>query len=260
MALLERLKGERGTTLIEMMITISIMGIVAVASTMLVTGLFNSQARAVVMDDQLESGQRVSDFIGSKLSLVRVGQCGLTTEDGTAIEPTSIAGDQLLCHDDQDHCLRLMYLARLQQLQAILSNEGCDPIRPKRGPNEMVNGSYHVDDPADPRYDPVLDDPSAVPGGGFVFTLADDLYLDGQGSTDTEDQGLFSYQALNGNILAVAEPDKQAESNSPQPFYMATANLDLIGSVTINGYIDAQEGIGASVAPHLVEQTFYLNG
>jgi type II secretory pathway pseudopilin PulG len=250
---------ERGSSLIEMCMVIAIMGIIALASTTLMLGMFGSQARAQVMDQQLNEGSRILDYAKSNLESATIGDCGLTEQGNSArIEETSLAGDQIICSTSNE-CFRLMYIARSHELKVAITNSSdCSPISPRRGPNQMINGGYQIANAADPLFDPVLDNPGALPAGSTVFTLAEDLVLTENGSVDTANHPLFSFKDLGDSALSPT-PDNQAVSSSSNGLYQSSFNLDRISAIEISGYLDEQLGLGSSVAPRLLDQIFYLN-
>ena len=247
---------QRGFLLVETLVSLMIIGILSMLVFELVTVSGNTATQGMVRTAQQNESDLVLDFLKSNLNSVSVGEVGLTANSGTTINPTSIAGDQVVFWHGS-RCVRLYYVARDKDLMAAVSTNGCADIAPARGPNEYVSGyGYYVNDPTSPVYDPVLDNPSNLPATCSVYSLTDGVLLTADGSTDT---GSFPLLTVLDDSQTQLGTDNQAASDSASSFYADAANLQSIAWLKTNGYVAGNSAVGIGINAREITQQYALN-
>ena len=167
------LKRKDGFTLVELMVTVVILGILGAATVTLITSIFESNIRSQQRLDQVTQVESLFGFMSSRIAVAQ-RPIGATKTSGcpngasSCIEPLSIAGDQMMFFSG-GNCYRVMYVKQPpgttgdkqgQIWASISSNCEDSSIFPKRGPNEKIGGQGPGDFAADsPYYDKALDLP-----------------------------------------------------------------------------------------------------
>jgi prepilin-type N-terminal cleavage/methylation domain-containing protein len=213
-------QSERGTTLIEMMVVIAIIGILSIGIVYLMTALFNSSILGQQAAAQQSETSTASSFVGSRVN----GCTAIGEPDGSNISGVSIAGDQFVCRDDTD-CVRAFYVlhslptdeGQLRYATAPLSN--CDSIKPVRGPNETVDPHsgcpapcYHAE-PGDQNYDPVLDDPEES------SVLIDFASLSDGANSITYENEPFTYMDADDHVISWFTPEANSSFGALAPLW-----------------------------------------
>ena len=170
------LQRKDGFTLVELMVTVVILGILGAATVTLITSIFESNIRSQQRLDQVTQVESLFGFMSSRIAVAQrpIGATktsGCSNGDPSCIEPLSIAGDQMMFFSG-GNCYRIMYVKQPpgttgdkqgQIWAAISSNCEDSSIFPKRGPNEVINGKgpggFAQDDVE--HYDKALDDPAS---------------------------------------------------------------------------------------------------
>ena len=172
---IRKLRRQEGFTLIEMMIVVTILGILATVSATLVSVLFTANLRSSQAGSQQTTIENTFGFLSSRVALVQYGGVGVG-DGGTSIDPLSLAGDQILftssfrspdgSSSTEEVCFRLSYLAalgeiRVSSLPGACSSQGNEAILPRRGPNAYLwEGGSQFQEPGDADFDPAIDSAS----------------------------------------------------------------------------------------------------
>jgi prepilin-type N-terminal cleavage/methylation domain-containing protein len=203
-------QSERGTTLIELMVVISIISILSIGILYLITALFNSQAQGSQAGQQQSTAQDIRNSLSATSHDLEASHLG-STNDAGKVTSVSLARDNFFAElPEQGICVRYYYVERLKQLREATAPLGsCDDIRPVRGPNELLtpHGTATGDcfapcwhtDPGYPLYDPVLDNDDSV----HSFVVASNVVPNPNGidAEVTADYAPFSYRDKSGDSL-----------------------------------------------------------
>lgn len=234
-------RAERGFLLIEMMITISVLGVLLLVLAGLFTTVYNS---LIISEQRLQQRERAQAALGwasSHLAAAR-GPFGLA-DSGEGIGPLSISADQLVFRSG-GRCYRIFWRERTSELRGASALD-CTSLKPVRGPNER-DGSGDwliVTDQNDPAYDPVLDDPARS------FRITDQVVASRPTGAPVSDPALYRplrFFADDGQELGAGA---RAGDGSGAPFYSDQDNRSKIGSVELTLYIGATTPQASSLAP-----------
>lgn len=238
--------GERGSTLMEMMITISIMSIIGLGMVYLMTALFNTFIEGNQRYLQQTEQSTVVDFLQSKTAGLKPENVGLENPNGS-IDPLSFAGDQIVFVNG-GVCYRIFYLGNRQQLRVATSSQGCEAIRPERGPNETVEGGGYVQtDPEAEDRDPVLDNLEIK-----SFVLATDATLDA-GPVNAP----LRYYSADSN--SQYDNDAGATRGSTNPFYAEAGAVKSTGEIQVDFWLGTPIPSGRPIPPKPLQLSLYLD-
>jgi prepilin-type N-terminal cleavage/methylation domain-containing protein len=232
-----RVHRDDGFTLIEMLITISIMSIMMVVSISAVAILFESQTQSMNQFAQQQTMQETSGFFNSRLGAAST----IALKDDSSAYPLSISGDQLV-FVSSGKCYRVFYVKDSKQLRYKVADD-CADLTPTRGPNE--SGSSPADG--------VLDSASAsnVLAQNVVSTPTSNAPA---GSPDPLQ--VFTYLDADGNVIQDG-PDSAASSTATHSaWYDVTDNLEDIKAVNITLYL--AQGSGSKTSQRYFQTTIYL--
>jgi prepilin-type N-terminal cleavage/methylation domain-containing protein len=224
-----RVKAQRGFTIIECMIVLSIMGVISIGMSELVISMFTSQARVVARAAQLQTADELKAF-GTR-SIETATEVGLT--EGVSTDELSVAGDQVLLTLEDGRCVRLMYVQALKEVQA-RTGESCDDVKPVRGPNEdredtsptETDDGNGVWESGESMYDPALDASSVAVGKATVLASRVEL---GAGPA-------FTFEDDNGEPVDGVDTNANA-SAADDGFYAVAADREQIAAVRVRGLV-----------------------
>lgn len=236
-------QSERGTTLIEMIVVISIISILSVGILYLMTALFNSQAQGSQTGQQQSTAQDLRNSLSASTQGLEANHLGSKNGAGK-VTSVSLARDNFFAElPDQGICVRYYYVERLRQVRAATEPLGnCDLIRPVRGPNELVapHGTPTGDcfapcwhsEPGYPLYDAVLDDDDSV--HSFVVASNVGPNPNGVDGEVTSSFAPFSYIDKSGDDLN-SEISVKGESST---VYNGTPDINSrISAIQVQLYI-----------------------
>lgn len=214
------LRGEAGTTLPELLVVIVMIGILSLVGFAIVTAVFDATIQGTQYLNQQDTIQRTNGYLAQKLSHAEEGSLGLSRGGKQVVDPVSLAGDQFV-FTQGERCYRVFYLGYTREIKVAISEDamlGCADIAPKRGPNETVGAAddYQLENPSDPHYDWVLDDPimGKPSSTANVFSLADGVVLNEIGTSLSGAPFTFIDSAQQG-----LDVDQNASSSSDNSLY-----------------------------------------
>lgn len=251
-----RKHNQRGTTLIECLVVMAIITIISASLIYLLVDLLGTPAVAMQKGNQNFAIQQTSQAITAPLSTAAADAVG-TKEAGGAINPTSMAGDQLIFTASDGGCYRFWYDAADQEILEIEDNNGCSAIDAARGPNEAAPADCIPPDEMPAPCDQILD--GLAP---HTWVVARNVVTDPNGGTGSK--RIFTYYDYNHQALPTDEQaqsggDEQAGTGKYNLLYadamITTVN---VGSIQIN-YWQASPGMAQdAVAPIEYRQTVTL--
>lgn len=253
-----KFKAERGTTLIEMMVVISILSIVSLGIVYLMTAQFNSMLLGVQASAQQSTTSTMSSFVATRLA----GTTEVGSTEGANVAPASISGDQFFAKTSSG-CVRVFYVehsidtfGNAQLREAFTPLDECDSIEPVRGPNQTVDPHEgcaapctHAT-PEDGFYDPVLDNPEKS------VVLVEYASLQGGSSDVTEENQPFTY--LDADNQPLTEFPAKADSSQYQNL-PATSLAEVKGILIKLGVGGTSPNMTPSVTARQWSQTAYVN-
>lgn len=250
-------QSERGTTLIEMMVVISIISILSLGTVYLMGAQFNSMILGAQALAQQSTTSTTSSFISTRLA----GTIEVGSTEGPTVAPASIAGDQFFAKTSND-CVRVFYVehsidtGNAQMRAAWAPLDECDSIRPVRGPNQLVDPHEgcaapctHAD-PEDGFYDQVLDNPEKS------IVLVEYASLQGGGANVTEENKPFTY--LDADNEPLTDFPTKADSSQYQSL-PATSLAKVKGILITLGIGGTAPDTTPSVSARQWTQTIYVN-
>jgi prepilin-type N-terminal cleavage/methylation domain-containing protein len=292
-SLLNRLKAQEGFTLIEILATILITGILIVVAFYFVNNIFNSDIRSTQDLNERDGVARAAEYFSLSLGPTVTGSLGepcgqyfaTACPSGSSVGsiiPSTVSGDQLVFTSGQT-CYRVYYDATKKELsEAVASPTGssCDSIAPP-GSVAGPNG-----DPASST-DPVLNGPissasllNATTNNPLQLNVVNNQ-VDLSANTLLESKfsasscasppsgtkvPVFVYLDSNENLLCpnftnspdtgVNAPDNTALSSSTNPWYQSVEYGNQNGANKIAAVLVTIYGqvVNATTAPQLVSQ------
>lgn len=230
--------------------------VILITSILLATsfGFFEAYTNQLVEGTQhlAQDGATTTEF--SRLSSI-IGSAqrplGLLDPSGTAIDPLSLAGDQVVFSGSDGRCWRIYYRERTQEVRVASSSSCSDAaVKPVRGPNEKDDqGNWLVmTDPSNPRYDAALDDPS---GSYAIASDVSSLAPASAPSGAPRPLQLLSYRDATNSVLPVDVRANGQVGASHASFYDDRANRSAVYAVEAWSYLSA----GASARIHDLAHT-----
>lgn len=280
-----QLANEDGFTLMEMMITVAILGILCAVGASLMTALFDSQIRQGQMLDQQTTIETYYGFMAAHLSPAQ-RPLGLVKNDGT-VDPRSIANDQIV-FQSAGNCYRVFWIGpdvpnrstvTTEQIRATVAADcSKQPIRPVRGPNEPPADDDNGDgfaEPDDADFDIAID--SLAPNWSVACQAAMTPWLSNPcgwssiqlaagvvkqrppyapAGTPPE---LVPFSFVGDNGTPVVGMAQKAGVGPVGNFYSSSSGASAIASIDATAYIKAMAATNSSrVSDRYYEQNFSL--
>lgn len=216
-----RARSPRGFTLIEVLVVLSILGVMATLSVSIIESQLNGEIRQRQTSAQAVGQAQLVSWMSGRLA--RATSVGLPDGAG-GIDPLTLAGDQIVFTTPDGACHRLLFIEAEHQLRARTSASGCDApgFRPSRGPNQAGG-------PADAGLD-------EEPADGGATVIAENVALE---SAEGEKVPLLAVLAPNDGPLAI---DAHADTGNPREegdFYSDETNAETVDEVLVRALFDA---------------------
>ena len=276
-SVLNRLRRDDGLSLIEVTVTMLLLGILAIASVTLISSQLRGHVSAVENFTKQSTAQTTLDYLHQRIG-TSSGKIGIATA-ADRIDPLSIAGDQLLfvsVSTGNRQCVRVAYEKAHKRIRVatytvtgVSDPYGSAPctapdVKPVRGPNQQAStltGAARCDSSGNGQpatgFDPAVDlaprERLTCGSGGSqrtytgAFILASNVVAarpvnaTASGPEAQPDPlRLFTYLGADDQPLTPGPADEAQPSAAGNAFYDNAANAPRIVAVDTNVYLEAK--------------------